>query len=225
MSEHYFAPEPSSRLHHARVRVRAWGHELELRSASGVFAHGRVDLGTGVLLRTAAPDPAARTVLDLGCGYGVLAVGLAVKLPQATVWAVDVNERALATTRANVAAHRLAHRVRVVIPAEVAGDLRFDEIWSNPPIRIGKPAVHALLTDWLGRLAPAGRAVLVIGRNLGADSYQHWLLQRGWACERLGSAKGFRVLEVRHGGADDTSPRQRSCSSNPSTSPARSSKV
>lgn len=199
MSEHYFSSEPSSPLQHAEVNVRAWGHDLALRSASGVFAHGRVDLGTSVLLRTAAPDPAARTVLDLGCGYGALALGLAVELPAATVWAVDVNERALATTRANAAAHRLAHRVQVVTPDAVPADLRFDEIWSNPPIRIGKLAVHALLASWLGRLGPEGRAVLVIGRNLGADSYHRWLVERGWVCDRLGSAKGFRVLEVRHG--------------------------
>ncbi len=199
MSEHYFSPDPASRVRHADVAARVWGRELLLRSASGVFSHGRVDLGTGVLLRTARPDPAARTVLDLGCGYGLLAVGLALELPRATVWAVDVNERALATTRANVEAQRLTDRVRVVGPDEVPADLRLDEIWSNPPIRIGKPAVQALLKDWLGRLAPDGRAVLVIGRNLGADSYQRWLIDRGWACERLGSAKGFRVLEVRHG--------------------------
>ena len=99
-----------------------------------------------------------------------------------------------------MAAHRLGDRVQVATPDEVPADLVFDEIWSNPPIRIGKPAVHALLRRWLPRLAPEGRAVLVIGRNLGADSYQRWLREQGWACERLGSAKGFRVLEVRRSG-------------------------
>ena len=200
MSEHYFSPQPGSAARPGEVTARAWGHELVLRSVSGLFSHGRVDLGTGVLLRTSRPDPAARTVLDLGCGYGLLAVALAVELPRARVWAVDVNERALETTRANVAAHRLGDRVRVCGPDDAPADVSFDEIWSNPPIRIGKPAVQALLSRWLPRLAPTGRAVLVIGRNLGADSYQRWMRDQGWSCERLGSAKGFRVFEVRRPG-------------------------
>jgi 16S rRNA G1207 methylase RsmC len=79
------------------------------------------------------------------------------------------------------------------VPAEV----RFDEIWSNPPIRIGKEPLHALLLTWLPRLAPGGRAVLVVGKNLGADSLQRWLGEQGYPTTRLASAKGFRVLEAR----------------------------
>ncbi len=200
MSDHYFSARPGSPLRYADVAAQVWGHDLALRSVSGVFSHGKVDLGTRVLARTAAPAPEARTLLDLGCGYGVLAVGLALAVPEAAVWAVDVNERALETARANADSSKVGERVRVATPDDVPADLRFDEIWSNPPLRIGKPAVQELLGHWLPRLAPGGRALLVIGRNLGADSYQRWLIGNGWSCNRLGSAKGFRVLEVRHPG-------------------------
>jgi 16S rRNA G1207 methylase RsmC len=177
------------------VHARVWGHDLALESGSGVFAQGRVDAGTAVLFREAEPQAADGPFLDLGCGYGVVALALAAVRPHSQVWAVDVNERALLLTRDNAAA--AGARVRAVRPEDVPEDVRFTEIWSNPPIRIGKQALHELLLTWLPRLADDGRAVLVVGRNLGADSLHRWLEEQGFPTSRIGSAKGFRVLEVR----------------------------
>jgi 16S rRNA G1207 methylase RsmC len=179
------------------VRASVWGRDLTLTSGSGVFAQGRLDLGTSVLFRATEPPERGRVLVDLGCGYGVIAAALALARPDAQVWAVDVNERALVLTGENAASLGVADRVHVARPADVPDDLVVDEIWSNPPIRIGKQALHELLSSWLGRLAPEGRAVMVVGRNLGADSLQRWLTEGGWPTSRLASAKGFRVLETR----------------------------
>ncbi len=197
MSDHYFSADPDSVEKRQPVTVQVWGLELRLDSASGVFAAGRLDVGTAVLFRETAPPTGAGTCLDLGCGYGVIACALAASVPAATVWAVDVNERALRLCRDNAAALAVEDRVLPVTPDGVPADVEFDEIWSNPPIRIGKPALHGLLLTWLPRLAPDGRAVLVVGKNLGADSLQRWIAEQGFRCTRLASAKGFRVLEVR----------------------------
>ncbi|MET0821613.1 MAG: methyltransferase [Aeromicrobium sp.] len=194
MADHYFDAVPSSDDRRHEVTAAVWGRELTFTTSTGVFAHDGLDKATAVLLRTSTP-PAAGVVLDLGCGWGPIACSVASASPAALVWAVDVNERALELTRLNAA--RLGVEVRVVTPAEVPPDVVFDHIWSNPPIRVGKQALHDLLLHWLPRLAPGGTARLVVGKNLGSDSLQRWLVDQGWPTARVASEKGFRVLEVR----------------------------
>jgi 16S rRNA (guanine1207-N2)-methyltransferase len=135
-------------------------------------------------------------VLDLGCGYGPVALGIALVCPGARVDAVDVNERALGLCRDNAASLGVGERVRALRPEQVEPGRTYDEIWSNPPIRIGKEALHALLLTWLPRLAPGGTARLVVSKNLGADTLQRWLVEQGYGCTRAASSKGFRVLVV-----------------------------
>jgi 16S rRNA G1207 methylase RsmC len=196
MSEHYFTNVPEGPEHRRTITARIWGEEIKLITANGVFSADRLDLGTSVLLRE-SPIPAGRLrLLDLGCGYGPIAMALALNCPDALVDAVDVNDRALALCRANATALGVGTRVRVQRADQAEDTTRYDEIWSNPPIRIGKEALHRLLLGWLSRLLPNGVARLVVGRNLGADSLHRWLIDQGHGCDRLASAKGFRVLTV-----------------------------
>jgi 16S rRNA (guanine1207-N2)-methyltransferase len=194
--EHYFTADPSVPFRRAPVRATVWGDDLSLESGSGVFAQGRLDAGTAVLFRETDPPTTGSTYLDLGCGYGVIGLALARARPSSEVWAVDVNERALLLARENALSLGVGDRFRATTPDAVPGDVGFDEIWSNPPIRIGKDALHDLLLRWLPRLRPNGRAVMVVGKNLGADSLQRWLDGQGYPTTRLASAKGFRVLET-----------------------------
>ena len=194
--EHYFTADPSVPFRRESFTCEVWGRRLDLVSAAGVFSRGHLDLGTAVLFRETEP-PGAGEMLDLGCGYGVIALAIAAAVPGAVVTAVDVNERAILLANENARAMGVAGRFVACRPEQVpAGDV-YDEIWSNPPIRIGKDALHALLLTWLPRLRPDGRAVMVVGKNLGADSLQRWLGEQGFPTDRLASAKGFRVLETR----------------------------
>lgn len=191
---HYFTNDPSPMITR-EITATVFGRELVFTTANGVFSGTRLDLGTSVLLRTVAPPEQGR-VLDLGCGFGPIAVGIAAASPGVQVDAVDVNERALALTRMNAERARVADRVQIFSPEDAV----YDEIWSNPPIRIGKKALHELLLTWLPRLKPGGAAYLVVSKNLGADSLATWLIEQGWPTEKLASAKGFRVLKVRRDG-------------------------
>lgn len=193
---HYFDDSPSAASAEAEVRVDiGGGAALRVRTDRGVFSHRHLDAGTALLLRRAPPPPARGTLLDLGSGSGAIALTLAHRRPAAEVWAVDVNERARRLTAANAELNGLVNVV-VAAPDDVPAAVRFDLIWSNPPIRIGKAALHDLLVTWLSRLTPTGRAVLVVQRHLGADSLHRWLIEQGWPTDRIASSKGFRLLEI-----------------------------
>jgi 16S rRNA (guanine1207-N2)-methyltransferase len=205
--DHYFSARPASADERRTLAVRLADRDLTVETAGGVFSPGRLDLGTEVLLRTVPDPPAAGDLLDLGCGWGPVTLTLALRSPGATVWAVDVNERALDLVRRNAARLDLPN-VRAVTPDDVRDDVALAALWSNPPIRVGKHALHAMLLRWLPRLAPGADAHLVVQRNLGADSLQRWLgdalaglpapdgVPATFDVERVASAKGFRVLRV-----------------------------
>jgi 16S rRNA (guanine1207-N2)-methyltransferase len=184
-SSQYFSEQPTGAEVRRTITVHIWGRALTLITA--------------VLLRASPIPQDSPRILDLGCGYGPIALAIAVHCPGAVIDAVDVNERALGLCRENAEALGVADRVRVLRPEQVEPDVHYDEIWSNPPIRIGKQSLHELLLGWLVRLAPNGVARLVVGKNLGSDTLQRWLIEQGYGCERVASSKGFRVLVVRPG--------------------------
>ena len=196
-SGQYFEAEPRAASSPRTIVVKIGGMQLRFVTDSGVFSPDRLDAGTRLLLAEAPPLTAGeRRVLDLGCGWGPIACVAALRSPAAEVLAVDVNERALRLTASNAAASG-ASKVTVARPDDVDPALRFDRILCNPPIHVGKPALHELLATWLDRLTTEGRAHLVVHRHLGSDSLARWLADRGHRVTRLLSRSGYRLLEVR----------------------------
>ena len=195
---HYFDDDPDAPSSPILVDVTLPDTAFVMETDRGVFSRGHLDTATSMLLRADLPIAASGDLLDLGCGAGPIALTMARRSPDATVWAVDVNARARELCRRNAERNALAN-VRVVSPDDVPPDVRFATVWSNPPIRIGKPALHDLLETWLARLDADGSASLVVQKHLGADSLQRWLIDLGYRCDRVGSKAGFRLLTVRHG--------------------------
>ncbi len=198
-TDHYFTDAPAATAEERRqLHTHLAGREVTVETAGGIFSPGGLDKATAILLDEVPEPPSAGDLLDIGCGWGPIALTLAMLSPDATVWAVDVTERALDLTRRNAVTLGLDN-VRAVRPEDVPEDLSFATIWSNPPIRIGKPAVHELMRTWLPRLTKGADAHLVVGKNLGADSLQRWITAGlGLPTARTASSKGFRVLRTSH---------------------------
>jgi 16S rRNA G1207 methylase RsmC len=197
--EHYFSSTPQSEPARRVIHARIAGQLRELETAAGVFSPERVDTGTSVLLASVPAPPPGGDLLDLGCGWGPIALTLAIDSPHATVWAVDVNERSLDLVRRN--AERLElDNIRAVTPDGVPDDVHFMTVWSNPPIRVGKNELHDMLLHWLPRLRPGSDAWLVVARHLGSDSLHRWMQSEfpaDFAFTRATTSKGFRVLRCR----------------------------
>lgn len=197
-ADHYFSAAPQSEESSHPLTMTLAGREVTLSVPSGTFSADGLDRGTQVLLKTAPTPPTEGLFVDVGCGWGPIALSLGLHSPAATVWAVDVNERARNATRDNAKTLGLEN-VQVCSPEDFPRNVAVDLIWSNPPIRIGKAALHELLTTWLNRLGPKGEAWLVVAKQLGSDSLQRWLNEGGagaFVAERVDSDKGFRVLRV-----------------------------
>ena len=198
-NEHYFSAEPGSELKLRTIQATIAGRAVELQTANGVFSPAGVDAGTRVLLSSVPAPPPGGNLLDLGCGWGPIALTLAAESPHATVWAVDVNERSLDLTRRNASVMGLTN-VNAVRPEDVPASVEFMAIWSNPPIRVGKDELHSMLRMWLPRLSQGSDAWLVVARNLGSDSLQRWMdgeFAGELAVSRVALNKGYRVLRAK----------------------------
>ena len=197
---HYFDEEPTTESSPREVQLLLPDVQLSLATDRGVFGYNRIDAGTKLLLLRSPMPAATGHLLDIGCGTGAIALTMARRAPAATVWAIDVNDRARELCRANADRNGIPN-VAVCAPDDVPADIRFHTIWSNPAIRIGKPALHAMLLRWLSRLTPSpdgGEAVLVVHKHLGSDSLQAWLANGGYPTTRLVSSAGYRILRATH---------------------------
>lgn len=195
---HYFEEQPETASRPGSVTLVLPDLHLKLETDSGMFSPERVDQGTRILLESVPPPPPEGDLLDLGCGYGPIALTMASRAPRATVWAVDVNRRSVELCARNARTAALG-KVRSLHVDEVPPEIRFSAIWSNPAIRIGKTAMHQMLSRWLTRLTPDGVAYLVVQKHLGSDSLQRWLNEQGWPTDRTTSRSSYRILEVRAG--------------------------
>ncbi|MFU0515255.1 class I SAM-dependent methyltransferase [Gardnerella vaginalis] len=199
--EQYFSANPNSLDLRRTLHVDLRGHEVSVQVSNGVFSSSKLDLGTAVLLKHAPQPPENGRFFDIGCGWGAISLALGFESPNAQIYAVDVNERALELTDINAKNAGLNNiHTYLVEDALKEDELKdIDLIWSNPPIRVGKDVLHNILLTWLPRLKVGGAAYLVVQKNLGSDSLIPWLsenLGEDFSVEKYASSKGYRIIEV-----------------------------
>ncbi|EGL14351.1 methyltransferase small domain protein [Gardnerella vaginalis 315-A] len=199
--EQYFSANPNSLDLRRTLHVDLRGHEVSVQVSNGVFSSSKLDLGTAVLLKHAPQPPENGRFFDIGCGWGAISLALGFESPNAQIYAVDVNERALDLTDINAKNAGLnnihTYLVEDALKEDALKDI--DLIWSNPPIRVGKDVLHNILITWLPRLKVGGAAYLVVQKNLGSDSLITWLsktLVEDFSVEKYASSKGYRIIEV-----------------------------
>jgi 16S rRNA G1207 methylase RsmC len=136
-------------------------------------------------------------VLDIGCGWGPISLAVATLRPETEVFGLDVNSRSLELAQANAAALKLKN-FKAVRAEQIPNELLFDGIWSNPPIRVGKAVLHQLMQTWIPRLKPGASAMLVVQKQLGAESFQKWLAESftEFDVAKQSIDKGYRVIRV-----------------------------
>ena len=197
-TEHYFSPQPAGDFKTTEIEVSLAGREVTIETAGSIFSPDRLDMGTDALMRIVPQTPEKGNFLDLGCGWGPLAITMALEAPVANIYAIDVNERALELTRRNAKRLKLGN-MHVSTPQDVATKVNFDIIWSNPPIRVGKAELHSIMKHWIPRLVVGGIGYFVVAKHLGADSFEKWLRAEfagGYDVYREDHYKGFRVVKV-----------------------------
>lgn len=194
MTDHYFTEQPNSEIRENSFQYKIIGNSLQLTSVSGVFAYGsRVDKASELLIQNFKPSGVLPSVLDVGCGFGPIALFIKARYPHLNVVAVDVNERALAYTRRNAEQNNLAITAIKSNLYEALGDSLFGDILSNPPIAAGKAVNTRLIQEAMEHLAPGGSLQLVAFHNKGGETLKRMMAETFGNADDIEKSGGIRV--------------------------------
>ncbi|WP_028543499.1 class I SAM-dependent methyltransferase [Paenibacillus taiwanensis] len=195
---HYYSKHQEVGHDRKQLQFTLRGYPLRFVSDAGVFSKDSIDYGSRVLIEQ-LDIPSNAKVLDVGCGYGPIGLTAAKLASEGHVVMVDVNDRALALARENAAANGISN---VTIQASdgltALGELRFDVIITNPPIRAGKEVVHRIFEESYEHLNAGGCLWIVIQKKQGAPSAEAKLLTlfgEGQVTEVV-KDKGYRVFRA-----------------------------
>lgn len=192
-SDHYYTAVPTSAHKPAEVTFEYRGHRLSFATDSGVFSRTELDRGTEVLLDS-LPESLSGSVLDMGCGYGVIGVAVGRHWPETRVTMADINQRACSLAAENAKVNGVNAVVLESDGYEKVMEERYDLILQNPPIRAGKAVIYRMFADAARCLKPAGELWLVIRKQQGAPSAITYLKTLYVQVDTVEKKSGFWII-------------------------------
>ena len=190
---HYFTDNHNLSENRKDHSFRFSGNLLTFTTDNGVFSKTEIDEGTQILLEAAVQEELHGSVLDLGCGYGVVGIALKSVYPDLQLTAVDINPRAVELTQLNCQKNHV--EADVFVSDGFAGIASsFDHVLTNPPIRAGKKVIYKMFEDAFDHLNDGGDIYAVIRRKQGAESALKKFEEIFGSCEVVARKKGYWVM-------------------------------
>lgn len=191
---HYYITDKTLGSNKKKLTYTYFGINVELFSDLGIFSKERIDFGTNVLLNNLAIQANAKSILDLGCGYGIIGICLGKKFPDKSITMVDVNERCIELTNENIKKNSLKNATCYLsnLYDNIKG--KFDVIVSNPPIRAGKEVVFSVIKKGYEHLNNDGEIWVVIQKKQGAPSLEKLMEEVFGNVLVAAKEKGYYIL-------------------------------
>lgn len=200
MSQHYYSRIPESLSQPKEITAHVCGRDFTFQTDSGVFSKYQFDFGSKVLVESFLSHSLQAMevdILELGSGYGPIAIILGECLAHSYITGVEINERAVALARKN-ALNRGLTRVDFLEgdASQDLGQARYDYVLTNPPIRAGKAVIQAFVQTAYQSLKPGGSLWLVIQKKQGAPSMKQYMMDLFGHVDRVALEKGYWVLKA-----------------------------
>lgn len=192
---HYFINDPNLKSNKKIVKYTFLGEEVSFVTDNGVFSKDRVDFGTNVLLNSLEDLSQCKTVLDVGCGVGIIGICIAKKYKALTVDMIDVNEKAVSLTCENIMINKLENCKSFISNVYENVEYNYDLIVSNPPIRAGKKVVHSIAEGAKEKLTINGCFYAVVQKKHGADSLEKKMSEVYGNVEIVNKKNGYIILK------------------------------